>query len=181
MIFHPTSLSGAYVIEPEPFRDERGLFERYYCQNDFEKIGHKKNWVQLNHSITKAEGTIRGMHFQVAPFREIKLVKCVKGRVYDVIIDLRKNSETFLQYFGSELSEENHRMMYIPEGFAHGFQTLSAECHLIYHHSEFYVPGAEAGLRFDDPGLKIKWPVPAGIVSERDLSHPLIDENFKGI
>jgi dTDP-4-dehydrorhamnose 3,5-epimerase len=181
MIFIPTSLTGAYIVDPEPFRDERGSFERYYCQKEFEKIGHKKNWVQLNHSVTKNEGAVRGMHFQVEPYREIKLVKCVKGKVFDVIIDLRRSSDTFLQYFGVELSEDNHRMLYIPEGFAHGFQTLEPECHLIYHHSEYYVPGAEAGLRFDDPNLKIKWPVPVSIISERDVSHPLIDENFKGI
>ena len=181
MIFHPTPLKDSFLIEPKPFSDERGSFERYYCRKDFEKIGHHKDWVQLNHSVTNVEGTIRGMHFQIAPFREIKLVKCIKGKVYDVIVDLRKDSATFLQYFGAELSKDNHMMMYIPEGFAHGFQTLSPDCHLIYHHSEYYVPGAESGLRYNDPELKIEWPLPLSIISERDLGHVFIDENFKGI
>ena len=181
MIFHPTPLNGSFLIEPKAFRDERGSFERYYCRKDFEEIGHNKDWVQLNHSVTNHPGTIRGMHFQVAPYREIKLVKCIKGNVFDVIVDLRKNSETYLQWFGAELSEENHLMMYIPEGFAHGFQALTDDCHLIYHHSEYYVPGAESGLRYDDPKLKIEWPLALTVISDRDRQHSMIDENFKGI
>jgi dTDP-4-dehydrorhamnose 3,5-epimerase len=181
MIFHKTSLSNAFLIAPEPRTDERGSFERYYCRKDFEKIGHQKDWVQLNHSITRSKGSIRGMHFQLPPFREIKLVKCVKGKVFDVIVDLRKDSPTFLHHFGAELSEQNHLMMYIPEGFAHGFQTLEEDCHLIYHHSEYFTPGAESGLRYNDPALEIQWPLPVSVISERDRQHTLIDDHFKGI
>jgi dTDP-4-dehydrorhamnose 3,5-epimerase len=181
MIFQPTSLENAFLVAPEPFNDERGSFERYYCRKDFEQIGHQKDWVQLNHSVTHTKGSIRGLHFQLPPFREIKLVKCVKGKVYDVIVDMRKDSTTFLQHFGAELSEQNHLMMYIPEGFAHGFQTLENECHLIYHHSEYYMPGAESGFRFNDPVLNIQWPLPVSIISGRDRNHKLIDDHFKGI
>ena len=109
------------------------------------------------------------------------MVKCIRGRIFDVIVDLRRNSQTFLQWFGFELTEENHMMMYIPEGFAHGFQALSDNCHLIYHHSEYYIPDAESGLRYNDPLLNIDWPIKAGMISPRDLAHELIDKNFKGI
>jgi dTDP-4-dehydrorhamnose 3,5-epimerase len=181
MIFVPTPLQGSYVIEPNVFTDERGWFARFYCKNDFKKIGHDKEWVQLNHSVTYKGGTLRGMHFQLAPYREIKMVKCIAGAVYDVIIDLRKESSTFLQWFGAELSATNKRMLYIPEGFAHGFQCLEDNCELIYHHSEFYVPGSEGGVRYNDPLIKIEWPLPVNQVSERDASHPYLELNFKGI
>src|SRR5437762_3973909 len=116
MNFIPTPLKGSYVIEVHPFTDERGWFARFYCKNEFEQIGHQQEWVQLNHSVSYKKGTIRGMHFQKPPFAEIKMVKCIAGKIYDVIIDLRKNSETFLQWFGVELSAENKKMLYIPEG-----------------------------------------------------------------
>jgi dTDP-4-dehydrorhamnose 3,5-epimerase len=121
------------------------------------------------------------MHFQVAPYREIKMVRCIAGAVYDVIIDLRKDSATFLKWFGSDLSAENKRMMYIPEGFAHGFQCLSNDCELIYFHTEYYEPGFEGGIRHDDPAVSIKWPLNVTTISERDQLHPTLDENFKGI
>ena len=143
MIFTATELVGSYVIDLQPIEDERGWFARTYCKNEFGKIGHTKDWVQLNHSFTKQIGSIRGMHFQLAPFSEIKLVRCIAGAVYDVIIDLRKNSPTFFKYFGVELSASNKKMIYIPEGFAHGFQALTDDCELIYHHSQFYTPGVE--------------------------------------
>jgi dTDP-4-dehydrorhamnose 3,5-epimerase len=135
----------------------------------------------LNDSFTYKKATVRGMHFQHAPFREIKLVRCIAGTVYDVIIDLRKDSPTFLRWFAIELSSENKRMVYIPEGFAHGFQCLTDNCELIYHHTEFYNPAAEAGIRYDDPMIKIKWPMVAINLSSRDAGHPYLDENFKGI
>ena len=181
MKFIPTPLNGSYIIEGEPFTDERGWFARYYCRNEFEEIGHNKEWVQLNHSVSYKKGTIRGMHFQKQPFAEIKMVKCIAGRIYDVIIDLRKDSETFLQWFGTELSAQNKKMLYIPEGFAHGFQCLMDNCELIYHHSEFYKPEAETGIRFDDPQVKIEWPLSMTIISPRDKQHPWLDKNFKGI
>lgn len=181
MNFIPTSLAGSFVIEPNVFTDDRGWFTRFYCKNDFKEIGHDKEWVQLNHSTTNKKGTVRGLHFQKEPYREIKMVKCIAGIVYDVIIDLRKNSPTFLQWFGVELSAKNKRMLYIPEGFAHGFQCLDNDCELIYHHSEFYTPGSEGGIRHNDPAIKIEWPLPITILSPRDESHPYLDGNFKGI
>ena len=181
MIFNPTPFAGSYIIDLEPKADERGWFARYYCKDEFQKIGHTKEWVQMNHSVTNKKGSIRGMHFQVHPFREIKMLRCIAGSVYDVIIDLRKNSNTFLKWIGVELSSENKKMLYIPEGFAHGFQCLEDNCELIYHHSEFYKPGAEAGIRYNDPLVNIEWPLPAIIISSRDEQHPYLSENFKGI
>jgi dTDP-4-dehydrorhamnose 3,5-epimerase len=181
MIFTPAKLSGSYVIDINPMEDERGWFARYYCKNEFKQIGHQKEWVQLNHSFTKHKSSIRGMHYQLPPFSEIKLVRCIRGIVFDVIIDLRKDSATFLQWFGVELSAENKKMIYIPEGFAHGFQTLTDECELLYHHSEFYVQGVEAGIRYDDPLIKIEWPLPAGVMSKKDSQHPYLTKSFKGV
>lgn len=181
MIFTETVLKGSFVIELEPFADERGWFARTYCKNEFSKIGHQKEWVQLNHSFTKQTGTIRGMHYQMQPFSEIKLVRCTAGAVYDVIIDIRKGSATFLQYVGVELSAANKKMVYIPEGFAHGFQALTDNCELIYHHSQFYTAGIEAGIRYDEPKINIKWPLQVTSISQRDNIHSLIDSNFKGI
>ena len=181
MIFSPTLLAGSFIIEPKVLEDDRGWFARFYCKNEFKEIGHEKEWVQLNHSVTNKKGSIRGMHYQVHPFREIKMVKCIAGTVYDVIVDLRKSSPTFLKWFGAELSAKNRKMLYIPEGFAHGFQCLEDNCELIYHHSEFYVPDSEGGIRYNDPMISIEWPLPVTVISQRDQSHPLLDENFKGI
>ena len=181
MIFNETRLKGSFIIEVQPHVDERGWFGRFYCKKEFEQIGHHKEWVQFNHSFTLKKGSLRGMHFQISPYREIKMIRCISGSVYDVIIDIRKGSPTFLQWFGAELSARNKNMIYIPEGFAHGFQCLSDDCELIYHHTEYYKPGYEGGLRFDDPALKIKWPLPITVISESDLGHAYIDQNFKGI
>jgi dTDP-4-dehydrorhamnose 3,5-epimerase len=181
MIFRPTPLDGAYVVDLKPFQDNRGWFARYYCKEEFSVIGHTAEWVQMNHSFTADHGSLRGMHYQIPPFREIKLVRCIAGAVYDVAIDLRRDSPTFLQWFGVELSAMNRKMLYIPEGFAHGFQTLSDNCELLYHHSAYYTPSAEAGLRFDDPLTGIRWPLPPAGLSERDKTHPLLTQAFKGI
>jgi dTDP-4-dehydrorhamnose 3,5-epimerase len=181
MIFTPTPLAGSYVIDLEPVADERGWFARFFCGKEFLGIGHQKSWVQMNHSMTAASGTIRGMHFQLAPYREIKMVRCIAGAVFDVMIDLRNGSATFLQYWGIELSAANRKMLYIPEGFAHGFQALSDNAELIYHHTEYYIPGKEAGVRYDDPRIGIAWPLPVGLISARDAAHPFLNENFKGI
>lgn len=181
MIFTPTILAGSYTIELEPFSDERGWFARYYCKKEFSAIGHDKEFVQMNHSVSKAKGTIRGMHYQVQPYREIKLVRCIAGKVWDVIIDIRSGSPTFLQSFGVELSAENRKMVYIPEGFAHGFQCLSDDCELLYHHTEFYQPAAEAGIRFSDPLVNIQWPMEPTNISQRDADHPLLGNDFKGV
>lgn len=181
MIFNESPLKGSYVIELEPFTDERGWFARTFCKDEFRKIGHNKEWLQLNHSYTKQQGLLRGMHYQLPPFCEIKLVRCIAGKIFDVIVDVRKNSSTFLQWFGTELSAENKKMMYIPEGFAHGFQTLTKDCELLYHHTEMYVPASEGGLRYDDKMINIQWPMPVTAISERDKSHNYLQKDFKGI
>ena len=181
MNFLPTPLAGSYIIELSPFADSRGWFARTYCKDEFKEIGHNREWVQLNHSVTFKTGSIRGMHYQVRPYWEIKMVRCIAGAVYDVIIDLREGSSTFLNWFGAELSVQNKKMLYIPEGFAHGFQTLTDDCELIYHHTELYTPGVEAGIRYDEPLINIQWPLQVTEISERDKNHPYLDVHFKGI
>ena len=181
MIFNETPLKGSFTVELKPFTDERGWFARYYSKKEFQEIGHTKEWVQMNHSVSYKKGTIRGMHFQLSPYREIKMVRCIAGTVFDIIVDIRSDSSTFLKWFGVELSAVNKKMLYIPEGFAHGFQCLTDNCELLYHHSEIYQPKAEAGIRFDDPKVGIQWPLPVSIISERDANHPLLNENFKGV
>jgi dTDP-4-dehydrorhamnose 3,5-epimerase len=181
MKFTESNLKGSFIIDPELNKDERGWFARTYCKNEFQQIGHSKEWVQINHSFTAKKGTIRGMHFQFPPYSEIKMLRCISGVVFDVIVDIRKESPTFLNWVGLELSAENKKMLFIPEGFAHGFQTLTDNAELIYHHSSFYVPGHEGGLRFDDKRLNIKWPCPVTEISERDSHHPHLTEEFNGI
>jgi dTDP-4-dehydrorhamnose 3,5-epimerase len=181
MTFKETPLKGAYIIELNPFSDERGMFMRTYCKNEFAAIGHDKEFVQFNQSVTLHTGTIRGMHYQVPPFSEIKLLRCIRGSVFDVIIDLRQDSPTFLQHFSVELNERNMLSLYIPQGFAHGFQTLEDNTHLIYHHTAFYTPGFEAGIRYNDPVVGINWPLPVTVITEKDTNHPLLNNTFKGI
>ena len=181
MIFTEITLKGSYTIDLDVFTDDRGWFARTFCKKEFELIGHDKEWVQMNHSFTIKKGSIRGMHFQLPPFSEIKMVRCISGAVYDVIIDLRKDSATFLQWAAIELSATNKKMIYIPEGFAHGFQTLSDNCELIYHHSQFYTPGVEAGIQYNDQLINIKWPLPLTNISTKDNHYPLLNINFKGI
>jgi dTDP-4-dehydrorhamnose 3,5-epimerase len=181
MKFEETRLKGSYVISLTPFGDSRGWFARTYCKKEFAAIGHDKEWVQLNHSFSAEKGTVRGMHFQLAGHKEIKMVRCIAGAVYDVMVDLRKGSPTFLQWEGVELSAENKKMLYIPEGFAHGFQTLTDDAELIYHHSAYYSPEHESGLRYNDEKLAISWPLEPTTVSERDQQHKLIDNQFTGI
>ncbi|MEM6630058.1 MAG: dTDP-4-dehydrorhamnose 3,5-epimerase [Bacteroidota bacterium] len=181
MKFIPLKLSGAYIIELNPFQDERGLFARTFCQREFEAISHTKSFVQINHSETSSKGIIRGMHFQIPPFGEVKLIRCVRGKIVDVLLDLRKDSPTFLQHEMVELSESNRRMVYIPEGFAHGFQSLSSDVIMIYHHTEYYAPEFERGLRYNDPRLNIQWPLAPTTISSRDQTHPLLTDNFQGL
>lgn len=181
MKFIQTHLKGAYVIDLEPFRDERGYFVRTFCKNEFSAIGHLKEFVQFNHSMTRQKGTLRGMHYQVQPSAEIKLIRCISGEVFDVIIDIRKDSPTFLQHFDITLSDENLKMIYVPEGFAHGFQTLADNSEMIYHHTAYYNPSDERGLRFNDPALGISWPLDPENITEKDNNYPLINNNFKGI
>lgn len=181
MIFEQTPLKGSYIIDLEPYHDERGWFARTFCKEEFKIINHHAEWVQLNHSFTTKAGTVRGLHYQLPPFSEVKMVRCIAGVVWDVIVDIRENSFTFLQWFGTELSAENRKMLYIPEGFAHGFQALSDNCELIYHHTNFYSPNVEGGLRFDDSFLNITWHLPLTEISYRDNNHPYINQQFKGI
>ncbi|HET7116294.1 MAG TPA: dTDP-4-dehydrorhamnose 3,5-epimerase [Hanamia sp.] len=181
MQFDATFLSGLYVINLDLFTDERGWFARTFCKREFDQIGYHKEWVQMNHSFTKQEGTLRGLHYQHFPHSEAKLIRCISGSVYDVAVDIRKDSTTFLKWFGIELSAENKKMIYIPEGFAHGFQALSNNCEIIYHHTDFYTPDAEEGIKYDDPSIKITWPLAIKGISERDQKHLYLSENFKGI
>ncbi len=181
MKFLETPLPGAYLIELEPLRDERGLFARTFCQEEFSRIGFQKRIVQINHSVTRKKGSIRGIHYQLPPASEAKLIRCIHGRVFDVMMDLRSASPNFLRHYGVELSKDNMRMVFIPEGFAHGFQTLTDDAELLYHHSEFYTPHCERGLRYDDPALAINWPLPVSEVSVKDQRYPLIDASFMGM
>lgn len=181
MIFKESPLKGAYIIESKPYADERGLFARTFCKNEFQVIGHDKEFVQFNHSLTIKKGTIRGVHYQLPPFSEIKLIRCVAGSVYDVIVDLRKDSPTFLKFMSVELTAKNMLSLYIPQGFAHGFQTLADNAQLIYHHTAYYTPDYEGGIRYDDPAIGINWPLPVSVITEKDLNHKLLNNSFKGI
>lgn len=181
MKFFETKLKDVYIIEPEPFIDERGKFYRVFCENELKEIGLTKKIVQINQSLTKQKGAIRGLHFQYPPKAEIKMVKCVSGSIFDVAIDLRKNSPTFLQWHGEILSAENMKMMVVPEGFAHGFQALEDNCEIIYFVTEFYSPENEEGVRYNDPKINIKWSLKITNISDKDRNQDLLDENFLGI
>lgn len=181
MKFSETILKGSYIVELTVHADNRGGFARTFCKREFEAIGHVREFVQFNQSFTDLKGTIRGMHFQLPPFKETKLIRCIRGTVYDVIIDLRKDSPTFLQHMAIELSEHNRLSVYAPEGFAHGFQTLTDHAEMIYSHTEYYTPEADAGLYYADPALDIKWPLPVTLVSEKDKNLSLLTPTFKGI
>jgi len=171
MIFQEVKLKGAYIIEPERLGDERGFFARTFCQKEFEKQGVNFLIVQSSTSFNKKRAILRGMHYQAAPYEEIKLVSCVRGAIYDVIIDLRPNSSTYLQWFAAELSCLNHKMLYIPKGFAHGFQTLTDDTVVLYHMSEFYHPESAQGIRWDDPIFGIKWPLAVTMISIKDQNY----------
>jgi len=173
MKFKETKIEGLYIIEPELKIDERGYFARIFCKNEFKKIGFDFNIVQINRSLTKKRGTIRGLHFQKPPKSEDKIVVCLKGKIFDVALDLRKNSLTFGKWVGVELSEGNKKIFLIPKGFAHGFQTLTDDCEILYFMSEFYSPKYEGGIRWDDPFFNIKWPIKNPILSEKDKNWPL--------
>jgi dTDP-4-dehydrorhamnose 3,5-epimerase len=175
MIFTETKLRGAYIVEPELLEDERGFFARTWSREDFDARGLDSNLVQCNSSFNKQRGTLRGMHYQTAPHEEVKLVRCTAGAIYDVIIDLREDSPTRSQWHGVELSASNRLMVYIPKGFAHGFQTLADETEVFYQVSEYYHPESARGVRWDDPTFGIDWPLGISVVSERDRAHPFLD------
>jgi dTDP-4-dehydrorhamnose 3,5-epimerase len=176
-----TPIAGLSVVETTPHTDARGSFARLFCAQELAELLGQRQIVQINHSRTTTVGSVRGMHFQHPPHAEMKLVRCLKGRVWDVAVDLRQHSPTFLHWHGQELTPTNTYMMIIPEGFAHGFQVLEAESELLYLHTAFYTPEAEGGLRYDDPRLAITWPLPVADLSRRDQSHPLINSEFQGI
>lgn len=179
---HSTSLDlpGAYLLETRPFKDERGWFARYFCVAEFEPHAPGLRFVQFNHSCTRRRGSLRGMHLQTGASAEEKLVRCIAGAVLDVLVDLRRGSPTFLRHVAVELSAANGRTLFVPKGVAHGFQTLAEDTQLIYHHSNFYDPGAEAGVRFDDPRLGIHWPLPPADVSDKDRAWPLLSPEYRG-
>ncbi len=172
MLFLPTEVSGAWLIEPELISDERGSFGRTWCAHEFEKRGLNPRQVQCNISTNRLRGTVRGMHFQREPHAEAKLVRCTRGAIFDVIIDLRSGSPTYCRWAGQELTADNHRMFYIPEGFAHGFQTLTDDAEVFYQMSREFVPGVSCGVRWDDPAIRVCWPLPISVISERDRTWP---------
>jgi len=176
MKFKETELNGAFVIEPEKKEDSRGFFARSYCEKEFKENGIPFTPVQANISYNKNKRTLRGMHYQVSPYEEAKLVRCSKGGIYDVIIDLRPSSPAFEKWIGIELTDENYRMLYVPKGFAHGFITLKDFTEVTYLMSDFYVPGKDAGIKWDDPYYKIDWPEAPAVISGKDRSWPMADK-----
>ena len=172
MKFLATELAGACVIELEKQEDERGFFARTFCRDEFSAHGLRDVFVQCNASFNARRGTLRGMHFQDKPHEEAKLVRCTRGGIYDVVVDIRKTSPTYLRWIAVELTADNGRMLYVPEGLAHGFQTLEDASEVSYHMSEMYHPECARGLRWNDPALAIRWPLPDPIISERDARYP---------
>ncbi|RJR41479.1 MAG: dTDP-4-keto-6-deoxy-D-glucose epimerase [Deltaproteobacteria bacterium] len=174
MIIHPLSLNGAALVDAEPFEDHRGLFARFFCTRELARLLGDRQIVNINLSRNRQAGTIRGMHFQHHPHQEMKLVRCLRGAVFDVLVDLRPESPSFLRWHGEVLSAANLKMLCLPEGFAHGFQTLEPDSEMLYLHTAFYAPEAQGGLRYDDPAVGIEWPLPVSEISQRDASHPYL-------
>jgi len=170
MIFRPIPLAGAYLIDLEKRGDERGFFARAFCENEFRGHGLVTRFIQMNDSLSAHKGTLRGMHYQLAPAAEVKLVRCIRGALYDAILDLRPDSPSFGRSFGAELSAENRRMMYVPKGFAHGFLTLADDTEAFYLVDEFYAPQSERGIRWNDPRFGIEWPLQPTVLSEKDAN-----------
>lgn len=176
MKFVEQDLKDVYLVNLEKMVDERGFFSRVYCQKEFGELALELNWVQMNMSFTKNKGTVRGIHWQNAPYTDAKLVRCTKGAVLDVVVDLRKDSRSYGKWLSVELNDKNHSAIYIPRGFGHGFQTLEHNCELLYFHSHEYVKSSEGGLALDDPSVGISWPLPIVDVSDRDLQHPCLSK-----
>ena len=181
MKLHPTSIADLMIVESKTFKDERGAFSRFFCEQEMHSILCGRKIVQINHSCTEAVGAVRGLHFQQVPYAEMKLVRCLKGKVWDVAVDLRPHSSTYKRWYAQELSMENALMMVIPEGFAHGFQVLEAGSELLYLHTAYYKPESESGVRYDDPALAIAWPLPVTDISLRDSCQAYIDPCFRGV
>ena len=176
-----TPLKGLFIVDTNAFVDHRGAFARWFCEEELAEILGKRHIKNVNFSITVKKGSIRGMHFQKPPHAEMKLVRCIRGRILDVVVDIRAGSPTFLQHYSVELSAENMKLFAVPEGFAHGFQSLEDDSEIMYLVTEFYSPESEAGLRFSDPSLKIEWPLSVTDISEKDGKHPLVDKEFHGL
>lgn len=176
MIFTETNLKGAFILDLERHDDNRGFFARAFCQNEFERHGLKPLIAQANIAFNKTRGTLRGMHFQFPPFAETKLVRCTRGAILDIIVDLRPESPTYLRHIAVELTADNHRALYVPERFAHGYQALEDKTETSYQVGEFYAPGTEGGLRYDDPRLGLTWPLPVSDISKKDKQWKLVDE-----
>lgn len=179
--FISTALSGLTLVRRKITEDHRGFLSRFYCADEFRQAGASKPIAQINHTLTRNKGAVRGLHFQRPPYAETKFVSCLKGEVWDVAVDLRGNSPTFLQWYGEILSAANCKSLLIPEGFAHGFQTLTEDCELIYLHTAAYHPEAEGALNVTDPKLGIAWPLTITEISEKDRKHKLIEHDFQGI
>lgn len=177
----PTALAGVVVVKRKPIGDARGFLERLYCADEMTELFGERRIAQINRTRTAARGTVRGLHFQHPPHAEAKLVSCTAGAVWDIAVDLRQDSPTFLQWHAERLSAENHTSLFIPEGCAHGFQTLVDDCELLYLHSHAYAPGAEGGVQVEDPRLGIKWPLPVAGLSPRDAAHPPLTREFTGL
>jgi len=175
MIFAETKLKGAFIIDLEKKEDERGFFARTWCQKEFAEQGLMTNFVQGNISYSKNKGTLRGMHYQVAPHAEVKLVRCTREAIYDVLLDIRPESPTFKQWLSIEMTAENHRLVYIPEGVAHGFQALAEDTEVVYQMSQFHHPESARGVRWDDPAFRIEWPIRQVILSNQDASFPFFE------
>jgi dTDP-4-dehydrorhamnose 3,5-epimerase len=176
-----TIIKDCFVIEPDLFEDARGWFTRVFCDDAFAEIKKDLHFKQINHSYNKKKGTFRGMHYQEPPFAEEKLIRCITGSVIDFILDLRKDSETFLKYIAVELNPKNKTMVFLPKGVAHGFITLDDDTELLYHHTVSYYKDADKGLRFNDPKIDIRLPIEISIISEKDKSYPLLTDNFTGL
>jgi dTDP-4-dehydrorhamnose 3,5-epimerase len=176
--FTETPLPGAYLIDLEKRGDERGFFARAFCVKEFGAVGLATQFVQVNNSLTAQKGTLRGMHYQLAPKAETKVVRCIRGSLYDLILDLRRDSPTFGKSFGAELSAENRRMLYVPKGFAHGFVSLVDDTEAFYFVDEFYAPDQERGVRWNDPRFKLEWPIPPAVLSDKDRSHRDFDPSW---
>jgi len=175
MIITETKLKGAFIIDVQRIEDDRGFFGRTYCKKEFEAYGINTNVVQTNVSYNRQKGTLRGLHMQMAPYSETKLVRCTRGAIFDVIVDMRSNSDTFKQWTGVELSSDNYRMLYVPEDFAHGFMTLTDNTDVTYQVTQFYTPEAERGYRWNDPTFGIIWPFEPLVLSHKDQTHPFIE------
>lgn len=175
MIFTETKLKGAYLVEIDKLKDDRGFYARSWCKKEMSEYGLNTDVVQINTSVSIQKGTLRGLHFQKKPYGETKMIRCVRGAVYDVIVDLRPESPTFKQWHGIELSQDNYKLLYVPENFAHGILSLTNDVEVIYWVTQFYTPAAEAGFIYNDPVIGIEWPIEIQVISEKDKKQPYFD------